>query len=205
MLWTIAVAANLAMLVGYTAICFAMIVPFIRSRQLFANRLGLATSLVFLTCAVHHGAHAVHIVVSQLGVGASGAGGLRASWSWPVVLWDVATAAAAMYYWNIRRSFGALFHSAALFEDLDADRRRALELNDNIVQGLTVAQLALALDERQRSRQAILTSLQSARAIISDLLGRSGKLATPGPGDLVRAEAARVTDRREAPPAAEGR
>lgn len=203
-MWIVAVAANLAMLVGYTAIFFAMTVPFVRSRQLLANRLGLATSLVFLTCAVHHGFHAVHILALQLGVGAQKGGGLRAGWSWPVVLWDVATATAAVYYWSIRRSFGALFHSAALFEDLDAERHRALELNDNIVQGLTVAQMALALDERHRSRQAMVTALQSARVIVSDLLGRSGRLARLGPGDLVRAQPARITDRPPVPGTGDG-
>lgn len=204
MSWIVVVAANLALLVVYSAILAAMAVPFIRSRQLLANRLGLATCLMFLTCAVHHGAHAVHILLPRLGVGAAAAGGLRASWSWPMLLWEMATAAVAIHYWRIRRSFGALFRSAALFEDLQAERRRALEINDNIVQGLAVAQMALALDERDKSEQAMVTALRSARAIITDLLGRSGTPTRLGPGDLVRAEAATVVDRGTAVPPAEG-
>src|SRR5262245_1577828 len=138
MFWLIAAAANLAMLVGYSAIFFAMIVPFIRSRQLFENRLGLATTLVFLSCALHHGFHAVRILWPHVEGGVQVGAALRSSWSWPAVIWDGVTAAAAMYYWSIRRSFPDLFRSAALFEDLEAERRRALEINDNIVQGLAV-------------------------------------------------------------------
>ena len=192
MLWIVAAAANVAMLVGYGAMCFAMLVPFIRSRQLLTNRLGLATSLIFLTCAGHHGFQAVRLVWPHVVTGIP-QGALGPTWSWSVVVWDVVTAAAAIYYWTIRRSIPALFHSAALFEDLEAERRRALEINDNIVQGLTVAQMALALDERDKSQQAIQTALGSARAIISDLLGRSGTQSRLGPGDLVRDEAARIT------------
>jgi hypothetical protein len=121
-----------------------------------------------------------------------------------VVAWDVLTAAAAVYYWTIRRSFSTLFHHAALFEDLEAERRRAFEINDNIVQGLAVAQMALALDERQKSQQAIETALRSARAIVSDLLGQSGTGVRLGPGDLVRGHAATVAARRPVPTSRDG-
>ncbi|HZQ78294.1 MAG TPA: hypothetical protein VFE55_13250 [Acidimicrobiia bacterium] len=204
MFWLIAGTANFALLVGYSAIFLAMTVPFIRSRQLFANRLGLATALVFLSCALHHGFHAARILWPHLAAGVRVGGALRSTWSWPAVVWDLVTAAAAVYYWSIRRSFPDLFRSAALFEDLEAERRRALEINDNIVQGLAVAQLALALNEREKSEQAIMAALRSARSIISDLLGPSGTRGRLGPGDLVRDEAAMVGSRGGAPPVGPG-
>jgi hypothetical protein len=66
-------------------------------------------------------------------------------------------------------------------------RRRALELNDTIVQGLAVAELALRLDDRERTEQAISSTLRKARAMITELLG--DEIA---PGDLRRDDAARV-------------
>jgi AmiR/NasT family two-component response regulator len=46
-------------------------------------------------------------------------------------------------------------------------RRHVLELHDGVVQGLAVAQLALDLDRRDESREALLGALENARAIVS--------------------------------------
>jgi AmiR/NasT family two-component response regulator len=46
-------------------------------------------------------------------------------------------------------------------------RRNVLELHDGVVQGLAVAQLALDLDRREESREALLGALENARAIVS--------------------------------------
>ncbi len=52
--------------------------------------------------------------------------------------------------------------------DLTLTRRRhVLELHDGVVQGLAVAQLALDLDRRDESREALLGALENARAIVS--------------------------------------
>jgi AmiR/NasT family two-component response regulator len=48
-----------------------------------------------------------------------------------------------------------------------ARRRNVLELYDGVVQGLAVAHLALELDRRDESREALLEALENARAIIS--------------------------------------
>ena len=58
-----------------------------------------------------------------------------------------------------------------------ARRRQVLELYDGVVQGLAVAHLALELDRRDESRDALLGALDSARAIVSrslDELRREG-------------------------------
>jgi hypothetical protein len=81
---------------------------------------------------------------------------------------------------------------AALFEDLKEKQRRALEINDNIVQGLVTAKLALELDQTNRSQEALEHSLIAARGIITDLLGEEGTELRLGPGDLVRSKAARL-------------
>jgi AmiR/NasT family two-component response regulator len=46
-------------------------------------------------------------------------------------------------------------------------RRHVLELHDGVVQGLAVAHLALELDRRDESRDALLGALENARAIVS--------------------------------------
>jgi AmiR/NasT family two-component response regulator len=45
-------------------------------------------------------------------------------------------------------------------------RRQVLELHDGVVQGLSVAHLALELDRREESREALLGALEDARAVI---------------------------------------
>jgi PAS domain S-box-containing protein len=65
-------------------------------------------------------------------------------------------------------------------------QRQALELNDDIVQGLTVALYALELGQAGVARRAVGETLSSARNIVSDLLGEEDSQAPLGPGDLVR-------------------
>jgi AmiR/NasT family two-component response regulator len=52
-----------------------------------------------------------------------------------------------------------------------ARRRQLLELHDGVVQGLTVAHLALELDRNDESREALLDTLENARALVSRSLG----------------------------------
>ena len=49
-------------------------------------------------------------------------------------------------------------------------QREALELHDGVVQSLTVAHLALELDRRDESRDALLTALENTRGIIGRAL-----------------------------------
>ena len=73
--------------------------------------------------------------------------------------------------------------------DAQESQRRALELHDSIVQGLTVAQLALEMNWEEKVDEAISGTLEKARKIVSDLLAVAesrGELV--GPGSLVRSE-----------------
>jgi PAS domain-containing protein len=73
-----------------------------------------------------------------------------------------------------------------------ARQRQALELNDDIVQGLTVALYAFDLDQPGVARRAVAETLISARTIVSDLLGEEDSRAPLGPGDLVRRSPVRL-------------
>lgn len=56
---------------------------------------------------------------------------------------------------------------------------RAYEIHDDVVQDLTAAQLALALNDQARAVAAVERALQGAQTIVGDLLS-SGPPATPG-------------------------
>lgn len=76
--------------------------------------------------------------------------------------------------------------TALKLEEIARDRQRALELNDTIVQGLTVAKLAFENDQHELGLGAVTETLEKAQEIVSKLL--SQREADEGPikaGDLV--------------------
>lgn len=76
-------------------------------------------------------------------------------------------------------------------KEAETDRRRALELNDTIVQGLTVAKLALENAEFEMGLESVTQTLQRAQSLVSRLLGQIEEAEGPlRPGDLVRVEKA---------------
>lgn len=192
MWWIIGAGANLVIATAYVGIALAIIIPLLRTRQLPANRLGTATAVIFVTCAVHHGAHSVHMLLPSVGMEAHVGLALREAFHWHQVMWDVVGAAAGVWYWSLRSTYGQLMRGAALFEDMREKQRRALEINDNIVQGLAVAKLALELDELDRSSEALEQALTAARQIITDLLGDGDGDNNLVAGSLVRRSPAHV-------------
>jgi hypothetical protein len=49
--------------------------------------------------------------------------------------------------------------------------QQALELNDNVLQGLVVAKMAMELGQREKATSALESAITSASHMISDLLG----------------------------------
>ncbi|QIG41961.1 PAS domain-containing protein [Nocardioides anomalus] len=73
---------------------------------------------------------------------------------------------------------------AADAHEAETRRQAALEINDSVVQGLTAALYALELEDDAAVRDYVRRTLDSARAIITDLIAPAdGRVA---PGDLVR-------------------
>jgi signal transduction histidine kinase len=188
--WRVGAFANFVTMVAYFAITAAILVPLVRENQLRANRLGAATALIFFTCAVHHGGHTVHMLLPVLGFDSSSGLAMRQAFDAQAVAWDIFTAAVGVYYWTLRRTYGALMSGAKLFDDLKERQRQALEINDGIVQGLATAKLALELDQTKVTRDALESTLASARRLITDLLGEVSEQPTFAPGDLRRSRAA---------------
>jgi GAF domain-containing protein len=79
---------------------------------------------------------------------------------------------------------------------LEDRRRRALELNDEVVQGLALAQLALHADKTGDAADAVQHTLSAAQAIVAELLESAGAEGRLHPGDLVRASPAALSTRR---------
>ena len=193
-MWQLGFTVNAVILTTYLIISASILVPLVRTQQLLTNRLGVATGVIFFTCGIGHGLHATHLIGPSLGFDEVAGAAARESFELHLSLWDGITACVGVYYVTLRNTYGSLMRGAAMFEDLKEKQRQALEINDNIVQGLVVAETALALDQRERSQAALEATLVSARQIISDLLGEAGSEARLGAGDLRRTRPAIVTD-----------
>jgi hypothetical protein len=197
--WQLVMAASAVAAFTYGAIAYLIVSGLVASSQLRTNRLGVATALIFVTGAVHHGLDGVQLLLPSLGIDKTHGLALRHAWDWHTVVWDILTAAAGIYYLSLRGSDASAPRGAQMFEDLKVRERQALEINDNIVQGLTVAKYAMTIGAHDHSQQAIEDTLMRAREIITDLLGEPGTAIELGPGDLRRAEPAVVAGKKEAP------
>jgi hypothetical protein len=169
--WQVGLVCNAVIMVAYLGIALAIIVPLTRSHQLRSNPLGAATAAIFLTCAVHHGAHSVHMLLPSLGLDDPQGLAMRTAWGWPLAVWDVVGAVVGVYYWTLRRNYGSLMQGAQLFQDLRQREQQALELNDAVLQSLVVAKMALDLDQPAKANEALTSSISSASRIITELLG----------------------------------
>lgn len=144
---------------------------------------GLAIGYV----AVHHG------VASTLDANSvyNHYAALNNPWKWAVIhgVFVLGASAANLFAWRLNEEAAA---EAERFrrrlEEGERRRRSALEINDNVVQGLAVVTSALAMGETDKARLAADRTIESARSIMTDLLDESG--ATIEPGSLRRATSA---------------
>jgi len=81
---------------------------------------------------------------------------------------------------------------AARVREERARRQAALEINDSVVQGLTAALYALELEDTEAVKDYVRRTLDSARAIITDLVGPGE--GTIAPGDLMRTSPSTLPD-----------
>ena len=191
--WQVGALANAVTALAYLAISRAIVLPLARARELRSNKLGAATALIFFTCAVHHGSHAVHSLLPYFHTDLSSGIGMRRAFDWEMVTWDVFTAGVGVYYWTLRRSYGSLLEGSKLFEDYRQRQREALEINDTIVQGLVAAQLALATGRQAELEAALVGSLGAARRVVDRLLVTgAGRDDGSGMADFVRDTPAHV-------------
>jgi len=186
--WHLGATANIVITVTYLMISFSIFRGVVKDGgKVMENPLATATAAIFFTCAVHHGSHPVHQLLPAFGSHAEIGVAMRDAFNEAhVSLWDVVTAAVGVWYWTLRNRFPALVRGSALFEDVRERQRQALEIHDNIVQGLATAKLSFELDDRERGVAAVESTLAASRKIISDLLGDTDLGTHLGPGDLRR-------------------
>lgn len=196
MLWPVVTAGNL--LTGFTYLLIAWLItaPLKRTGQLSlrANPLGIALALVFLTSALRSLWTAGMLLLPVVDTDNAHALALRGGLTWGSVVLPFLTAAAGVLYLTIRLR-ATIRDEAALFPDLASRRRRALEINDNIVQGLLAARELDAIGEHAEARSTAERALEHAQRMMGDLLDEAGD-GDLRPGDLRRTAAA--GDRRDA-------
>jgi signal transduction histidine kinase len=192
-LWEIVAAANAVVAVAYFSIAWIIGSGLVRTQQLRSNKLGAATALIFLTCGVHHGTHSLHMLIPSFGIHDAKALDLRNSWHWETGVWDWVTAVVGIYYLSLRGSYASVLRGAQMFEDFKVRQRQAIEINDNIVQGLTVAKYQLDRGKDDRSREAIEETLRKAQSLITELLGERDSELELGPSELRRTKPAVVS------------
>jgi hypothetical protein len=182
-IWQVGAAANAIVSLAYFAIVAAILVPIVSTRQLRENKLAVATAGIFFPCAVHHGTHTLHLLGPTVGIEKDTGLALRQAFAMHVVVWDIVTAVVGVYYWSLRSQY-APRRTPALFSDLHEKQRQALSLNDEVVQRLVVAKMALDLGDNERSRDALEAALDQASAIITDLLADTRRPEAGGRTDL---------------------
>jgi len=159
MWWQIGLVSNAIVALAYLLITIAVLRPLVQGKQMRANPLGTATAAIFFTCAVHHGGHVVHMLLPYGHVEVAKGIAMRDAYDWEMAVWDIVTAAVGVYYWTLRRAYSSLVRGAKLFDDLRQREHDALELNDNVLQGMVGAMAALD------------ASSNAASQMITDCLG----------------------------------
>jgi hypothetical protein len=169
--WMLGAVSNGVIAVAYFMISFVITRGLLKGGQLGSNRLGAATAAIFLSCAVHHGAHMVHMLMPYAGVDLHQGLAMREAWGPQLAFWDLFSAMIAIYYWTLRGGFGSVGASPQLFADQHEREQRALELNDAVLQGMVVARMAFDLNEPQRAMNALDGSIAAASKMITELIG----------------------------------
>ncbi len=105
---------------GIIAMCYVLIAAFIaqglvRTRQVRSNPLALATATIFISCAMHHAHHALHLVYG--GTPAETLAVRDVFGAWHSIVIDVFGAVVAITYLGLRRTYKALLNTPAMFDD----------------------------------------------------------------------------------------
>lgn len=186
MWWQITAAMNAVIALCYLGISATIWRGLVRTGQVRTNPLALATSAIFLTCALHHGSHPLHMLLPYIGLEKHEGLAMRQAMGWHAALLDVLGASVAIWYLSLRGRYGALLTGPTLFADVKERQRRAVEINDDIVQGLTTVLYATELGDTQTAKAAAERALAASRHIINELVGGDHSPVRLDAGDLRR-------------------
>ena len=128
--WELTSALNLVVAIAYVLIAATILRGLAHTGQLRrvrANRLAFATAAIFLTCAMHHGHHGLALAVDD---GTGTQAGLRAASSgWYGISIDALSAVVGIVYLTLRRYYGILVRSPAMFDLVGQAHYRQLAAN----------------------------------------------------------------------------
>jgi hypothetical protein len=184
MAWIVSVAGNATVAVAYAFIAFFIGRGLSRTDQWRRNSLAVATFLIFASCSLGHALHAQHIVFA--GSAAHGLDPRAMLATWPGALLEVVTGSIAVYYLSLRSRFGILLGGNRMFDDLADRNRRALEVHDDVVQGLVTAKLALDLGDVAEASRTIEHALGTTRRVVDRLMVPTTASGGIRPGELRR-------------------
>jgi hypothetical protein len=187
MIWQLVTAGNLLTALTYTAIAGGMGLSLYRTGQFSPgkNPLGVALTVVLAIVALRSAWTAGQMLLPLVGAEHPAALARRDSYTaWSVPLPFIAAAAGAVYLW-LRQRAGDEPGPASPYPDQALRRRRALEINDNIVQGLIGARELQALGHDEAAQLALQRTLEQAQRMMGELLEDSGR-GEIRPGDLRR-------------------
>ncbi|MGH2810039.1 MAG: hypothetical protein ACRDIA_04050 [Actinomycetota bacterium] len=185
-----AAGLNGAIMLAYFLISFVIFRALSGSHSVRSNRLASASGLVFASCGAVHGYHMFYMLLPAFGSQFSGGLALRAAYDWRLLAIDAVTGVVAVWYWSLRHQYGPLLEGkTAAAADISALHRRAVELNDSIVQGLAFAKYALDDGDEKSASVAVAKTLRSARRMIAEILAESGAGDTLEAGNLRRSRA----------------
>ena len=117
MSWQVVAVFNAVIATAYLVIFWLILRGLLATRQVTTNILGVATALIFFTCGVHHGSHALHLVAPLVGLDEARGLAMRTAFGWQMAVWDGIGAAVALLYVSLRRSYGRLLKSPEMFEN----------------------------------------------------------------------------------------
>lgn len=96
---------------------------------------------------------------------------------------------AGLTVWKQNESLRNSYQAAArALSEAELRQREAIDLNDNVLQNLAVAEYAFELGMPDKGREALKQSLSETQKIVSELLQAS--MDSLAPGDLIRTEPA---------------
>lgn len=96
--------------------------------------------------------------------------GVPYSWAIAVVVFSILASGLGIIFWRINdRSFMVREKLAVALAESSLKQRQALDIHDNIVQGLTVAKYSLDLQEYDEASKAVNSTLGSAKKLIGSL------------------------------------
>jgi hypothetical protein len=171
--WLIGFVASAIIAVTFLAVAVALGTSLTRTKQWHANPLGVATFLLYVTCGGGHFFQTLQMMYPWLGIDAVYGSAARVHYGeWHLWLADGVTAAMGVWYWTMRKYFPDLVRGTAVYEDLRTKQHEALEIHDNVVQGLARAKLSLDLAQDAEGRQALEETIVSSRRIVEAMMGK---------------------------------